>query len=101
MDSLYIDYYDSELNFLRSESIPFEHNKQMEFVMRNFCYYYDKKIMGTANTKDDNKKNYVFIYDINKKQIIYFSELIQNDEKLLLNDDLFTYKKNNDSYHIF
>ncbi len=57
--------------------------------------------MGTANTIDDNKKNYVFIYDINKKQIIYFSKLTQNDEKLLLNDDLFTYKKNNDSYHIF
>ncbi len=43
MDSLYIDYYDYELNFLRSESIPLEQNKKMEFVMRNFCYYYDKK----------------------------------------------------------
>lgn len=101
MDSLYIDFYDYGLNFLCSENIPFEHKEQMEFIMRNFCYYYDKKIMGTANTIDDNKNNYVFIYDINKKQIIYFSKLTQNDEKLLLNDDLFMYQKNHDSYHIF
>ncbi|WP_164914437.1 hypothetical protein [Aminipila luticellarii] len=101
MDSLYIDYYDYDLGFLCSEGIPFEKNMQMEFIMRNFCYYYDNKIMGTINSIDDNRKNYVFIYDMNKKQLIYFSKLIQNDEKLLLNDDLFTYKKNNDSYHIF
>lgn len=100
-NSLFIDYYDYNLDYLSSESIPFEKMNHTEFKMRNFCYYYNRKIMGSINIIDNSNKNYIFIYDIDKKQIIYLSMLTQNDEKLLLNDDLFMYKKNNDRYHIF
>ncbi|QHI73595.1 hypothetical protein [Aminipila terrae] len=98
-DSLYIDYYDYELNYLSSEGIPIDIVNPTEFKTRNFCYFYDNRIMGSINIKNREKMNCIFIYDISKKQVLYLSRLTH--ERMILNDDLFMYKKDNDYYHIF